>query len=112
MTTRELAEAVRRLSVETGSLACLGCGHEHSCSVRGCAILREAADALDREASWRSQHKRRVPVLVTCPDGRLLRFGSLTEAAGALGVGTGAVSTAATMGYKLKGYLIRREGET
>ena len=74
--------------------------------------MREAADALDREASWRSQHKRRVPVLVTCPDGRLLRFGSLTEAAGALGVGTGAVSTAATMGYKIKGYLIRREDET
>ena len=112
MTTRELAEAVRRLSVETGSLACLGCGHEHSCSVRGCAILREAADALDREASWRSQHKRRVPVLVTCPDGRLLRFSSLTEAAKAVGASTGAVSTAATMGYRVRGYQIRREDET
>ena len=34
--------------MDTGSLVCLGCGHEHNCGVRGCAILREAADALER----------------------------------------------------------------
>lgn len=34
--------ALHQLKVETGSLACLGCGHEESCSVRGCAILRAA----------------------------------------------------------------------
>ena len=43
MTTQALLEALARLRVETGSLACLGCGHEHNCSVHGCAILREAA---------------------------------------------------------------------
>lgn len=37
---------LNRLRVETGSLACLGCGREHNCSVQGCAVLREAADVL------------------------------------------------------------------
>ena len=37
---------LKRLRVETGSLACLGCGREHNCSVHGCAVLREAADVL------------------------------------------------------------------
>lgn len=40
MDNKELLDAVRRLSVETGSLVCLGCGWEHSCSIHGCAILR------------------------------------------------------------------------
>lgn len=44
----ELIEALRRLQVETGSLACLGCGHEHNCSTQGCAILREAVAALEK----------------------------------------------------------------
>lgn len=35
--------ALRRLSVETGSLACLGCEHEDHCGINGCAIMREAA---------------------------------------------------------------------
>lgn len=37
---------LRRLKVETGSLACMGCGREHNCGVHGCAVLREAADVL------------------------------------------------------------------
>ena len=44
MTTNDLLQALARLRVETGSLACLGCGHEHNCSTRGCA----AADLLER----------------------------------------------------------------
>ncbi|WOC33025.1 MULTISPECIES: hypothetical protein [Caproicibacterium] len=44
----ELIKALRRNMVETGNLVCLGCGHEHSCSTRGCAIMREAADSLER----------------------------------------------------------------
>lgn len=48
MTTETLLEALARLRVETGSLACLGCGHEHNCSVHGCQILREAAAQLER----------------------------------------------------------------
>lgn len=37
---------LKRLKVETGSLACMGCGREHNCGVHGCAILRESADVL------------------------------------------------------------------
>lgn len=48
MTTNGLLEALARLRVETGSLACLGCGHEHNCSTHGCAILRAAADLIER----------------------------------------------------------------
>lgn len=44
----ELLQALKRLQVETGSLACLGCGYEHSCSIHGCAILRAAVDELER----------------------------------------------------------------
>lgn len=35
-------QALKRMKVETGSLLCAGCGHEHSCGARGCAILRNA----------------------------------------------------------------------
>ena len=47
MRREELLRALRRLSVETGSLACLGCGYEHNCSIHGCAVIREAAEALE-----------------------------------------------------------------
>lgn len=46
MTTDELIKALKRLKVETGSLACMGCGHEHNCGLHGCAIMREAAERL------------------------------------------------------------------
>ena len=46
MEIRSLIAALRRVSVETGSIACLGCGHEHNCGTCGCAIIREAADKL------------------------------------------------------------------
>lgn len=48
MEVEKILKALRRLKVETGSLACLGCGHENSCSTRGCAVIREAIDALER----------------------------------------------------------------
>ena len=35
------------MSVETGSLNCLGCGHEHNCGIHGCTVLRAAADRLE-----------------------------------------------------------------
>ena len=47
MTKHELIAALKRLKVEAGSLVCLGCGHEHSCGIHGCAILRAAVDALE-----------------------------------------------------------------
>ena len=46
MTNRELAELLRQIKVETGSLMCLGCGYEHNCGVHGCNIMHMAADAL------------------------------------------------------------------
>ena len=46
MTNRELAELLRQIKVETGSLMCLGCGYEHNCGVHGCNILHMAVDAL------------------------------------------------------------------
>lgn len=47
-----LIKALRRVSVETGSIACLGCGHEHNCGTGGCAIIREAADKLQAVADY------------------------------------------------------------
>lgn len=47
METKELITALHRMQVETGSLVCLGCGHEHACSTHGCAIIREAAGMLE-----------------------------------------------------------------
>lgn len=52
MKTDELIEALRRLKVQTGSLVCLGCGHEHNCGMCGCAIIREAADKLQAVAEF------------------------------------------------------------
>lgn len=46
MTTNKLIKALQRLKVETGSIACLGCGHEHNCGIHVCAIIREAAKKL------------------------------------------------------------------
>lgn len=57
MSSEELIGALRRMAVETGSLNCLGCGHEHGCSVHGCAILRALAEKLERER-WISVEER------------------------------------------------------
>lgn len=47
MNDTDLLQALRQLKVETGSLACLGCGHEHNCDIHGCAIIREAAERIE-----------------------------------------------------------------
>lgn len=42
-----LVMALRALSIETGSLACLGCDyHDGLCATRGCAIIRRAVRVL------------------------------------------------------------------
>ena len=46
MTNEELIQALNRLKVQTGSLACLGCGYEQSCVAKGCRILQEAVEQL------------------------------------------------------------------
>lgn len=48
MSDRELIAALRRLKVETGSLACMGCGYEHNCGIHGCAILRKMIAWLEK----------------------------------------------------------------
>lgn len=48
MSRNELLQALRRMMPETGSLNCLGCGHEHSCSTHGCAICREAIELIEQ----------------------------------------------------------------
>lgn len=49
MKRSELIQELRRMAPETGSLNCLGCGHEHNCSIRGCAVLLAAAEKLEEE---------------------------------------------------------------
>lgn len=79
MRDQELVNAIRRLSVETGSLACMGCGHEHNCGVSGCAIMREAADRLANQITHiaalqqeieklRAQLPRWIPVEERLPE--------------------------------------------
>lgn len=48
MRDEDLLAALWRLKVETGSIACLGCGYEHNCSVHGCHIMRAAAERLEQ----------------------------------------------------------------
>ena len=107
MTTRELAEAVRRLSVETGSLVCLGCGHEHSCGVHGCAILKEAADRLERSCRANQTHCK--PVIAVAPDGSWTRYTSIKEAARIVGVKPAQISTACVTGNRCAGMLWEKE---
>lgn len=48
MKNKDLIRALRRMKVETGSLVCFDCGYEHSCSVRGCAIINETIARLQK----------------------------------------------------------------
>ena len=48
---KELTAQLRRMSVETGSLVCLGCGYEHNCGIHGCALLRQAVETIERQAA-------------------------------------------------------------
>lgn len=54
----KLIATLKMMQVETGSLVCLGCGHEHNCGVHGCAIIREAVEALSEPplsgSAWRT----------------------------------------------------------
>ena len=51
MKDKDLVNAIRRLKVETGSLACIGCGRGHNCGVSGCAIMRAAADRIANQST-------------------------------------------------------------
>ena len=47
MNYEEIVKWLRSKKVETGSLLCLGCGHENNCGIHGCAVMRAAADAME-----------------------------------------------------------------
>lgn len=49
MRDEDLLAALRRLKVQTGSLACLGCAREHNCGIHGCAILRETITFVEKK---------------------------------------------------------------
>lgn len=79
METVDLINALRRMAPETGGLPCLGCGHEHGCSVHGCAVLKEAADRLEKR--YRGARGHCKPVIAVAPDGSWTRYVSIKEAA-------------------------------
>lgn len=45
----EIVSSLRYRQLGPGGIACLGCGWENSCGVRGCRIMREAADMLEND---------------------------------------------------------------
>lgn len=47
----EIVGGLRLLKPESGDFVCEGCGWENSCDVRGCRIVREAADMLENDES-------------------------------------------------------------
>lgn len=65
MTDVELVRALKNMSIETGGIICLGCGHEHDCGVHGCAVLRKAAkrilQAEGKSAEWISAEEKLPP---------------------------------------------------
>lgn len=44
MKTEDIIKELRRIMIDEHR--CFGCGYEHSCSTRGCAIMRNAAEEL------------------------------------------------------------------
>lgn len=63
MKNEEILTALRRLKVETGSLACMGCGHEHDCGIHGCRIAREAADLIEKLTDHCARYAEEIAVL-------------------------------------------------
>ena len=62
MKNEEIVKALRRLKVETGSLVCMGCGCEHDCGIRGCRIVREAAELIEKLADRCARYAEEIAV--------------------------------------------------
>ena len=105
----DLIAALRRMASETGGLPCLGCGHEHGCSIHGCAVLKEAADRLERLNRAREGRNRCQPVIAVAPDGTQTRYPSVKEAARAAGVNPAQISTACVTGNRCAGLQWEKE---
>ena len=65
MTNEEIVKWLRSKKVETGSLLCLGCGHEHNCGIHGCAIMRAAADAMENLQTENAALRRTIDNLTS-----------------------------------------------
>ena len=52
MDRKLLSSRLREMATNTGTLNCLGCGYEHSCSTRGCAVLRKSAEIVESAPEW------------------------------------------------------------
>ena len=63
MKNKEILTALRRLKVETGSLACMGCGREHDCGIHGCRIAREAAELIEKLTDRCARYAEEIAVL-------------------------------------------------
>ena len=107
METVDLINALRRMAPETGGLPCLGCGHEHGCSVHGCAVLKEAADRLEKR--YRGARGPCKPVIAVAPDGSWTRYVSIKEAARIVGVNPAQISTACVTGQRCAGQYLKIE---
>ena len=107
METVDLINALRRMAPETGGLPCLGCGHEHGCSVHGCAVLKEAADRLEKR--YRGARGHCKPVIAVAPDGSWTRYVSIKEAARIMGVNPAQISTACVTGQRCAGQYWKKE---
>lgn len=58
MSDKKLIQALRRLSVENRPLCCMGCGHEHNCSIHGCAVIREAMERIGAAETQQNEEHR------------------------------------------------------
>ena len=63
MRTEDILAALRRLKVETGSLACMGCGREHDFGIHGCRIAREAAELIEKLTDRCARYAEEIAVL-------------------------------------------------
>lgn len=55
MNREQVIKNLRRLKVQTGSLACIGCECEDGCSINGCAIIGDAIRLLSVSSLETSQ---------------------------------------------------------
>ena len=66
---------MKRLRVQPGSLACMGCGRNHDCGVHGCAIMHQAAELIERLEKEKADSQW-IPVTERLPenDSRVLAY--------------------------------------
>ena len=65
MNYEEIVKWLRSNKVETGSLLCLGCGHEHNCGIHGCAVMRAASDAMENLQTENAALRRTIDNLTS-----------------------------------------------